>query len=549
MLKYKVRPKIQGPTLYKTMKYIPTIGLEIHAELRTKSKMFCSCANNTDEKRPNVNICPICMGHPGTLPVLNKEAIRHVLLVGHAVGGTIADYTEWDRKNYFYPDIPKGYQISQYKYPLINGGMIPVQGLPLYKLSTRATLVQTQYKGYPCTNSIAITRIHLEEDTAKSTHGVGKSADESLVDFNRAGVPLLELVTEPVIQTAETAGAFAREFQLLLRTLGVALANMEKGEMRVEANVSVASEVDTTALKFGTKTEVKNLNSFRSVERAIAFEIKRQIELLEKGEKIVQETRGWDENAGKTFSQRAKESSHDYRYFPDPDLPKLVISEIPEFSPSNIKKLMPELPWDKRARFQKDFKMTTKEVAVFVESPAVGAYFESVVQGLPLYKLSTRATLVQADVQADEYKGYPCTKLAINYILTDYLGLLKKDHGEDYESYINSIEPSNFTNLMKMTSENKISSRGAKDLLVLMYKGDKREPLIIAEEKGLLQKSDTGELESMAKEIIAKNPGVVADYKAGKLVALQFLIGQGMKLSKGSANPAVLKEVFLKELK
>jgi len=509
------------------MKYIPTIGLEIHAELKTASKMFCSCANNTDEKRPNVNICPVCMGHPGTLPVLNKEAIRHVLLVGHAVSGTIADYTEWDRKNYFYPDIPKGYQISQYKYPLVTGGSV-----------------------HAGDKDIALTRIHLEEDTAKSTHDAHRDSDGteySLVDFNRAGVPLLELVTEPVIHDAETAGSFAREFQLLLQTLGVAHANMEKGEMRVEANVSVAAEeVPSTEYrvpskdkndpelgtrnselrKLGTKTEVKNLNSFRSVERAIEFEIERQIGLLEKGEKVVQETRGWDENKAQTFSQRAKESSHDYRYFPDPDLPKLVISEIAEFSADEIKKRMPELPWAKRARFTKDFAMTEKEASVFVESIAAGDYFEAVVKG----------------------GGVALARLSINYILTDYLGLIKKDHSEDYESFIGSIEPAKFAALMRMTSENKVSSRGAKDLLVLMYKGDKREPLDIAQEKGLLQKSDAGELESMAADIIAKNPAVVADYKAGKSAALQFLIGQGMKISKGSANPAVLKEVFLKEL-
>ncbi len=535
--------------LFKQMKYIPTIGLEIHAELKTSSKMFCSCANIPDENRPNVNICPVCMGHPGTLPVLNKQAIKHVLLVGHAVGGQIADYTEWDRKNYFYPDIPKGYQISQYKYPLVSGGAIPVQiqiqiqGLPLDKINPRATLGQNQSKGYPWTNQIAITRIHLEEDTAKSTHGQGKNAEESLVDFNRAGVPLLELVTEPVIHDAGTAGIFAREFQLLLRSLGVAEANMEKGEMRVEANVSVASEEDTAAKRFGIKTEVKNLNSFRSVERAIDFETKRQIELIENGDYVIQETRGWDENAGKTFSQRKKESSHDYRYFPDPDLPKLVISEIPEFSADHIKKGMRELPWNKRARFVNDFGMTTKEASVFVESPAIGAYFETV-QGLPLDKAGQSNGYAR-----HEFANSPCTKLAINYILSDYLGLIKKDHGEDYERFINSIEPTKFTNLIKMISENKVSSRGAKDLLVLMYKGDKREPALIAEEKGLLQKSDAGELESMAREIIAKNPSVIADYKAGKTVALQFLIGQGMKLSKGSANPAVLKEVFLKELK
>ncbi|MDR3558404.1 MAG: Asp-tRNA(Asn)/Glu-tRNA(Gln) amidotransferase subunit GatB [Candidatus Pacebacteria bacterium] len=498
------------------MKYIPTIGLEIHAELRTKSKMFCSCANDTDQEKPNVNICPVCMGHPGTLPVLNKQAIKHVILVGHALGGTIADYTEWDRKNYFYPDIPKGYQISQYKYPLIAGGAVPV--------SIAGAIAGAEPR------KVALTRIHLEEDTAKSTHDAHKDADGtefSFVDFNRAGVPLLELVTEPVIHDAETAGAFAREFQLLLRSLGVANANMEKGEMRVEANVSVASEEDTAARKFGTKTEVKNLNSFRSVERAIAFEVERQSELLEKGEAVVQETRGWDENAGKTFLQRKKESSHDYRYFPDPDLPKLVISEIPEFSAENIKKGMPELPWEKRERLVKDFNMTAKEVAVFVDAPEVGAYFEKVIGG------------AASDI----------SRLAINYILSDYLGALKKDHGEAFEGHLDTIEPAQFSALMKLIAGNKVSSRGAKDLLVLIYKGDKREPLAIAEEKGLLQKSNAGELESMAKDIIAKNQSVVADYKAGKLVALQFLIGQGMKLSKGSANPAVLRGVFLKELK
>jgi aspartyl-tRNA(Asn)/glutamyl-tRNA(Gln) amidotransferase subunit B len=486
------------------MKYIPTIGLEIHAELRTKSKMFCSCANDTDEKRPNMNICPICLGHPGTLPVLNKAAIRNVILVGHAIGGTIADYTEWDRKNYFYPDIPKGYQISQYKYPLVTGGSVQAGD-----------------------KKIALTRIHLEEDTAKSTHGQGKSADESLVDFNRAGVPLLELVTEPVIHDAETAGAFAREFQLLLRTLGVAEANMEKGELRVEANVSVASEADTAALKFGTKTEVKNLNSFRSVERAIAFEIERQTDLLEEGGKVVQETRGWDENAGKTFSQRAKESSHDYRYFPDPDLPKLVISEIPEFSAKEIQKGMPELPWDKRTRLKKDFGMTDKEVAMIVESIELGKYFSAVIE-----HLSTK-----------EEK-----RIAINYLLTDYVGLLKKQE-RAVEVSTAKLSPLNLAMLVKMINDGKISSRGAKELIILMHEGDSRDPESIAKEKGLLQKSDAGELESMAKDIMAKNPSVVADYKAGKIVALQFLVGQGMKLSKGSANPAVLKEVFLKELK
>jgi len=276
--------------------YTTTIGLEVHAELRTCSKMFCNSKNDPDEKRPNVNICPICMGHPGTLPTINKKAVEHVLRVGSAIGGTLADFTEFDRKNYFYPDIPKAYQISQYKYPLVSGGKL---------------------------HGVDITRIHLEEDTASSNHG---NDGKSHVDFNRAGVPLMELVTEPVIHDAKQASNFAKELQLLLRYLGAGYANLEKGEMRVEANISV-SKTDT----FGTKVEVKNLNSFKAVEKAIEYEVKRQIELIEEGGVVVQETRGWDENKETTFSQRAKENSNDYRYFPDPDLPKMTLSELPEF--------------------------------------------------------------------------------------------------------------------------------------------------------------------------------------------------------------------------
>ena len=278
--------------------YKMTIGLEIHAELKTKSKMFCGCANTSINSLgrsdlPNVYICPVCMGHPGTLPVINKEAIKKVLLVGTALGSEIADFTEFDRKNYFYPDIPKGYQISQYKHPLVTGGSLV---------------------------GVEITRIHLEEDTARSSHD---TPNVSLVDYNRAGVPLMELVTEPVIHTSIEAVKFAKELQLLLQYLGVSDANMEKGEMRVEVNLSV-SKTET----FGTKVEIKNINSFRAVGKAIDFEFKRQTEMLEKGEKVVQETRGWDENKEVTFSQRLKESAHDYRYFEDPDLPKLLFQKF-----------------------------------------------------------------------------------------------------------------------------------------------------------------------------------------------------------------------------
>ena len=297
--------------------YIPTIGLEIHAELKTKTKMFCSCKNDPDEKKPNYNICPICMGHPGTLPVINKEAVKHILKVGVAIGGRIAEETEFDRKNYFYPDIPKGYQISQYKYPLVTGGQI---------------------------NGISITRIHLEEDTASSVHTKG---DYSLVDFNRAGVPLLELVTEPTIHSASDASKFGEELQLLLQYLGVSEANMEKGEMRLEANVSVAKK---DSEKLGTKVEVKNLNSFKSAEKAILYEVKRHINIIENGGKVDQETRGWDESKQETFSQRSKENSNDYRYFPEPDLPKLIISSIPDFSINALKGQIKETPKDRRVR-------------------------------------------------------------------------------------------------------------------------------------------------------------------------------------------------------
>jgi aspartyl-tRNA(Asn)/glutamyl-tRNA(Gln) amidotransferase subunit B len=467
-------------------KYLATIGLEIHAELKTSSKMFCSCKNDPDEDRPNTNICPVCMGHPGTLPVLNKEAIKHVLKIGHAVNGNIADFTEWDRKNYFYPDIPKGYQISQYKYPLVSGGSMV---------------------------GVDITRIHLEEDTAQSTHDIHK---KSLINFNRSGVPLMELVTEPVIHDAVTAVKFAKELQLLLRYLGAGEANLEKGEMRVEANISVATIENTDAKKFGTKTEVKNLNSFKSVEKAISYEINRQIKQIESGDKVVQETRGWDDNSGKTYSQRLKESSHDYRYFPEPDLPKLKISEVEEFEENNLKKETPELPWVKRERLQKEFGMTDKEIAIMVETPEVGNYFEKVIL---------------------DKKGI--AKLAINYLLTDYLGLIKKENVQ-----LNSISENNFAKLMTMIQDKKLSSRGAKDILLLMIKNN-IDPEKIAIENDLIQKSDEGEIKKIIEKIISENPSVVEDYKKGKVAALQFFVGQGMKATKGSANPEILKRIAL----
>jgi len=471
-------------------KYKATIGLEIHAEMATKTKMFCACKNDPEEKNPNVNICPVCLGHPGTLPVLNKKAIKNVLKVGVALGSNIADFTEWDRKNYFYPDIPKGYQISQYKYPLVTGGKL---------------------------NGINITRIHLEEDTATSSHDKGEF---SLVNFNRAGVPLMELVTEPELHTGKETADFARELQLLLQYLGVGEANMEKGEMRIEANISV-SDTD----KFGTKVEVKNLNSFKSVEKAVNYEIERHIEVLEGGGKIVQETRGWDENKQVTFSQRAKEDSHDYRYFPEPDIPKMKISEIPEFSIENLKKELPELPWEKRTRYEKDYGLNKENIEILISRPVYALFLERVIKVM----------------MGDKASGVAITK-AINLFISD-LASYHKNPNEDIP-----IKPENFATLSGMFAGNEISSRGAKDILQIMYQQKGEDPRKIAKKEGLLQKSDEGELIKIAEKIIADNAKTVADYKAGKEAALMALVGQGMKATKGSGNPQVLKEIFLKLL-
>ncbi|MFH1402350.1 MAG: Asp-tRNA(Asn)/Glu-tRNA(Gln) amidotransferase subunit GatB [Patescibacteria group bacterium] len=477
-------------------KYKTTIGLEIHAELKTETKMFCDCKNNPDEKRPNFNVCPICLAHPGTLPAINKQAVKNVLKVGLAVGGQLADWTEFDRKNYFYPDIPKGYQISQYKYPLVAGG---------------------ELKG------VEITRVHLEEDTARSSHNNG---DYSLIDFNRAGVPLMELVTEPIIKTAQQAGDFARELQLLLRYLGVSDANMEKGEMRVEANISVSVDGD----KLGTKVEVKNLNSFRVVEKAIDYEMKRQIESLENGEKIIQETRGWNDASQKTFSQRIKEESEDYRYFPDPDLPKLQISEISEFQADELKKEIPELPQEKRERYRVEFGVKDEDIESFAQDTVLANFFEKVVS----YFASDKNAI----------------KLASNYITSDLAGLIKGVRQQPEAELDGSqavqlglLTADNFAQLIALAKDKKISSRGAKDILSIMYLEGGR-PEEIAKTHNLFQESDEGELQKIIERVIAENSAVVVEYKNGKETALKYLIGQGMKISCGSANPEKIAELL-----
>ncbi|MBI5469693.1 Asp-tRNA(Asn)/Glu-tRNA(Gln) amidotransferase subunit GatB [Candidatus Kaiserbacteria bacterium] len=482
-------------------KYIPTIGLEIHAELKTATKMFCASKNDASEIRPNSNVCPVCMAHPGTLPTINKEAVRHVLRVGIALGATLADYTEFDRKNYFYPDLPKGYQLSQYEYPLVRGGSL---------------------------SGIQITRVHLEEDTASSIHDEKTGA--TLVDYNRAGVPLMELVTEPVIHSAKDASDFGRELQLLLRTLGVSDADMEKGNMRLEANISLS---DTEEL--GTKVEIKNINSFRAMERAVEYEIKRQTKMLENGEKIIQETRGWDEVKQATFSQRVKEGSADYRYFPDPDLPSLQLSEIREFAHDALRSTISELPWQRRARYV-GFGIKLEDAALYVREPGLGSFFEEVVGAFG------------GDAER--------IKLASNYIANDLVNLISSNKassdrrdrsGRDtiYRDEI-TISAGNFKKIISLLGDKKISSRAGKDILAMCLLNEE-DPEDVARKKGLFQ--DSGDVAGTVSSIIKANPTVVANFKAGKTSALEYLVGQGMKALKGAGDPVALREAIERALK
>ncbi|MBI4123230.1 MAG: Asp-tRNA(Asn)/Glu-tRNA(Gln) amidotransferase subunit GatB [Parcubacteria group bacterium] len=490
------------------MNYVPAIGLEVHAELNTKSKMFCSSFNDPTEKEPNVNVCPVCLGHPGTLPVPNEEAIRKVLRVGLALNCTIAEYSKFDRKNYFYPDLPKGYQISQYDMPLCKGGFLQIGP-----------------------RRINITRIHLEEDTAKLMHlfePEGSSEPErpegaarSLVDFNRAGVPLMELVTEPDITSAKEASAFAHELQILLRYLEVSDADMERGQMRVEANISLRLENSKSEIqnpKLGTKVEVKNLNSFRSVERAIAFEIERQKEILESGKRVAQETRGWDDKKGETYSQREKEEAHDYRYFPEPDIPLL------SFSAAEISRLradIPELPQARRVRLMEEYGLPLKEASFLVQERELGDYYEKT---------------------ASEFKelGGTNLKLLCNYLVSDLLGQLQEGSVKDKESL---VTPENFAELILLLEQQKITSRVAKQVLKMMFETG-ADPDHIIEESGFTKVWGSEEIARMAQAAVAANPKAVADFKKGKEATLQFLIGNMMVVSKGAIDPGTAEKAL-----
>jgi len=542
--------------------YKPTIGLEIHTALKTKTKMFCDSVNDPDEKRPNWNVCPICMGHPGTIPVINEEAVRKVILTGLALNCSIAHDTFFERKNYFYPDLPKGYQISQYQKPLCEMGHLDIN----FQFPTRLPDGQvSNFQSNPnFSNSkpkrIRITRIHLEEDAGRLQH----TDEGSLVDYNRASVPLMELVTEPDFTNGQDVRAFAEEFQLILKYIGASDADMEKGLMRVEVNISLRPEFSILnfspfgrslrqfSKKLGTKVEIKNLNSIKAAADSVDYEIKRQQELLEGGGQVVAETRGWDENKKSTFSQRSKEEAHDYRYFPEPDLPPLKILETRnndqgtqtdgKFYIDEIRALMPELPQARRERFKKQYGLPEADIDLFTTNQSLGNFFEHTASELLSFD-----NLGHLERPAPEHNER-LFKLASNYLITEiqkHQALANPPAGGPEN---NTITPEHFADLIVRVFHKQISSTGAQVALEEMFKTG-ASPEQVIKEKDLGQVSDSGALDAVVDAVIAANPKPVEDYKKGKEVSLKFLVGMAMRESKGKANPQILEEIIKSKLK
>ena len=500
------------------MKYDTIIGLEIHAEIKTKSKMFCSCDNNSDDKAPNTAVCPICLGHPGTLPVPNKRAIELVILAGLATHCTINRVSKFDRKNYFYPDLPKGYQISQYDLPLCYEGYLEIDN-----------------------DKVLITRIHIEEDTGKSTHP--KGCDFSLLDFNRAGTPLLEMVTEPVIKSAAEAKKFCQKFQQILRYLDISNADMEKGEMRCEANVSVQEEgrfeykngqiIGLDGYKLNPKVEVKNINSFRSVEKAIKFEVDRQTKALEAGEPIIAETRGWDDSKNATKSQRVKETAADYRYFPEPDIPPLNISDD---LIASIEEEIGEMPDRKTRRFIEQYGLKEDLAEIVTADKQLANWTEKVISEI--------GAVVVSEGDSYERQDKKLAAIAVNWITSELLKHLKTDHRDINDL---SITPAEFAKLICLIYQGKINSTAGQTILNRMYI-EGGDPLDILKELGLEQVDDKEALSEMIKNVIKNNPNQAAEYKAGKTPLIQFFIGKTMAETKGKANPEVVRELLEKLL-
>ncbi len=474
------------------MQYEPVIGLEIHAQLLTRSKIFCGCST-TFGGSPNTHTCPVCLGMPGVLPVLNREVVEFTLRMALATRCTVAPYSQFARKNYFYPDLPKGYQISQYELPLAQNGWVEID----------------------CENGsrrIRIHRIHMEEDAGKLIHDEHQPV--SYVDYNRTGVPLIEIVSEPDLTSPEEAAAYLKSLREVVRYLEICDGNMEEGSMRCDANISLRP-AGTTGL--GTKTELKNMNSFRNVQKALEFEIRRQNALLERGEKVIQETRLWDSNRNVTVSMRGKEEAHDYRYFPDPDLVPIVVGEdwIEE-----VRKALPELPDAMRERFSAQYGISAYDARVLTSSKALAGYFERVVS------------------------EFPQPKTVGNWIMSDLLRELNRDSREIEDC---PVTPENLAELLKLLDSGVVSGKLAKAVFEEMYAGGKSARQIV-DEKGLVQVRDESEIESAIDKVLADNPAEVEQFRAGKEKLFGFFVGQVMRATKGKANPQLVNEILRKKL-
>lgn len=503
--------------------YKPVIGLEIHVQLATKSKMFGRAPNNPDEKEPNTNIDEVATGEPGTLPVLNKEAVRLGVMVGLALNCEIPEYSKFDRKHYFYPDLPKGYQISQYDEPIAKNGWV--------EISVPADASRAEWGGNPdaYTKRIRITRAHLEEDAGKNTHPEG--LPYSLVDLNRAGCPLLEIVTEPDVETAEEARIFLQELQRIVRYVGAGAADMEKGTMRCEPNISVRKPGEETLPKY--KVEVKNINSFRFAEAAINYEIPRHIEILEKGEMPKQVTMGWNEKTNSTVEQRSKEEANDYRYFPEPDLAPMHFTK--DFI-EDLRSSLPELPSAKRIRFAQEFGLASDTIEDLLSWKELNEYFENVVSEIDAW--------LEAENNENAELRTKLVKAGANWCLQDFSALLNSNNMNPMDSKVSS---ENMAELVKLIDSGKISGSAAKQVFKVMFeKGG--EPDTIVEDLGLVQVSDEGAIETAVDKVIAENEKAVTDFKVGEQKSFGFLVGAVMKEMQGKANPQVVNELLKKKL-
>ena len=486
------------------MSFEVVIGLEVHAQLLTKSKMFCSCASDYQSAEPNTRVCPVCLGMPGVLPVINKKAVEYTIMTGLALNCTIPEHTKFDRKNYPYPDLMKGYQISQYDMPLAIGGRLTVN-------------VDGQ------TKDVGITRVHLEEDVAKLFHRTDASGQGySLEDVNRSGVPLMEIVSEPDMRSPEEARQYLMKLHTLLQYLGVSTGNMEEGSFRCDANISLRP-MGTTKLM--AKVEVKNMNSFRSVFRALEFEVGRQTKALNEGGRIAQETRGWVDDKGITVSQRSKEFAHDYRYFPEPDLPPLVIDQ---HWVKEIREKLPELPDQKKERFISQYGLPEYDASQLTASKDTSDYFE--------------ATLKASGLQGDALNKR--AKTISNWLLGEMARLINLSNSEIGNV---KIKPNQINELLNLLDNNTVNIVAAKSIFEAMFETGK-SPRQIAQEKDLAQISDSSSMEPLIEQAISANPNAVADYVKGKETAVKFLIGQVMKLSRGRANPGVVADLLKQRL-